>query len=227
MKNKCLTVYLAGAMSNVSYDKQVKWRDVVKQELTKTAKASGYEVKVISPVDYYNFENEIHQTEKEVMDFDLNKVRQSDMIVVNTTELNSSIGTAIELYEASLNNIPVIAYDEYGIKDLIHPWLQCCVSRTETHIVGLCEYIRDFYMYWQRREWLSIKNSELLDMISNDNMFLTVTVGNREYIIRNSKLVKTNSNNDDYSIHRTLVCGEELKGNIIRWTLKSMKQWNY
>lgn len=147
MKNKCLTVYLAGAMSNVSYDKQVKWRDVVKQELTKTAKVSGYEVKVISPVDYYNFENEIHQTEKEVMDFDLNKVRQSDMIVVNTTELNSSIGTAIELYEASLNNIPVIAYDEYGIKDLIHPWLQCCVSRTETHIVGLCEYIRDFYMY--------------------------------------------------------------------------------
>lgn len=81
------------------------------------------------------------------MDFDLNKVMQSDIVIVNTTELNTSIGTAIELYEAKTNRIPVIAYDEYGIMNNVHPWLQCCISRKETNLKSLCEYIRDFYMY--------------------------------------------------------------------------------
>lgn len=61
-----------------------------------------------------------------------------------------------------------------------------------------------------------IKSNELLDIISHDDLLLTVTVGDKEYCIKNSRLIHTSSNLDDKSLHRTLVCGEEIKGNIIR-----------
>lgn len=80
------------------------------------------------------------------MKFDLNLVRGSDIVIVNTNGLNTSIGSVIEVYEAWKNNIPVIAYDERGDYNLIHTWLKCCFTRVESCAMDMCEYIKDFYM---------------------------------------------------------------------------------
>ena len=90
--------------------------------------------------------NQDIKNEQEVMKFDLNLVRGSDIVIVNTNGLNTSIGSVIEVYEAWKNNIPVIAYDERWDYNLIHPWLKCCFTRVESCAMDMCEYIKDFYM---------------------------------------------------------------------------------
>lgn len=141
-----LTVYLAGAMSGLTYKEMNQWRKNVKKEFKIANGYYGTDVKIINPVDYYNYEEIKHQTEMEVMAFDLYKVRHSNILVINTKGLNSSIGTAIEIYEAYKRNIPVIALDENNIYEELHPWLQCCISRHENTIHDLTEYIMNFYV---------------------------------------------------------------------------------
>ena len=45
--------------------------------------------------------------------------------------------------------------------------------------------------------------------------YITVTVGNREYSISHTKMIKTHANVDDGVMHRTLVC-DDMSGNIVR-----------
>lgn len=45
--------------------------------------------------------------------------------------------------------------------------------------------------------------------------YITVTVGDREYSISHTKMIKTHANVDDGVMHRTLVC-DEMSGNIVR-----------
>lgn len=54
---------------------------------------------------------------------------------------------------------------------------------------------------------------ELKDMEDN---FITIVVGDREYIIDHIKSIKTHANMDDSCIHKALVCNEMSEKNIIR-----------
>ena len=54
---------------------------------------------------------------------------------------------------------------------------------------------------------------ELKDMEDN---FITVIVGDREYIIDHITTVKTHANIDDSCIHKALICNEMSGKNIIR-----------
>lgn len=146
MKKDGLTIYLAGAMSGLTYTEMTNWRNLIKTELNKYSDMANYKINIISPCDYFNFEEKRYQTEEEIMKFDLNLVKNSDAIIVNTNSLNSSIGSAIEVYEAWKSDIPVIAYDENGDYKTIHPWLKCYVTRVDSCVMDICEYIKDFYM---------------------------------------------------------------------------------
>ena len=54
---------------------------------------------------------------------------------------------------------------------------------------------------------------ELREMEDN---FITVVVGDREYIIDHIKSVKTHANMDDSCMHKALICDEMSGKNIIR-----------
>lgn len=54
---------------------------------------------------------------------------------------------------------------------------------------------------------------ELKDMEDN---FITVVVGDKEYIIDRIKSVRTHANMDDSCIHKALICNEMSGKNIIR-----------
>ena len=54
---------------------------------------------------------------------------------------------------------------------------------------------------------------ELREMEDN---FITVIVGDREYIIDHIKSVKTHGNMDDSCMHKALICDEMSGKNIIR-----------
>ena len=141
-----LTIYLAGKMDGLSDSEMKKWRNLLKSELEKYSDMANYKTNVVSPCDYFNFNEQRYQSEQEIMKFDLSLVKNSDIVIVNTNGLSSSIGSIIEVYEAWKNDIPVIAYDENGDYRTIHPWLKCCITRADSCVVDICEYIKDFYM---------------------------------------------------------------------------------
>ena len=139
-------IYLAGKMSGISYEEMFYWRDKIKKSLQKCGEINDYPLRIINPVEYYNFEHPRHKSEREVMEYDLLRVRNSNLVIVNVHGLNTSIGTSIELHEANCRHIPIIAYDPENEYEFLHPWLQCFVSRVENNIDSLNEYITDFYI---------------------------------------------------------------------------------
>ena len=147
MKNDKLTIYLAGKMSGLSKEEYTKWRNIISDELIGTAHLIGAKIQVINPAEYFDFEKMDRHLEKEVMQFDLNMVRQSDIVIVNVGSISESIGTAIELYEANRLDIPIIAYTEGDVNNNIHPWIENCLSTVQMNLSELITYIIDFYMY--------------------------------------------------------------------------------
>ena len=143
--SKELTIYLAGKMAGLSKEEMTEWRNMVSDQLYKFADIAGKNIKVVSPCDFYNFESKKQKNEKEVMQYDLSLVRKSDIIIVNTYQLNTSVGSIMEIYEAHRLGIPVIAY---GVSyNSLHPWLKECITREEICAVDMCEYIKNFYMW--------------------------------------------------------------------------------
>ena len=141
-------IYLAGKMTGLSFENSDMWRRNLKCRIYEQAFYSEIRPIVINPNDFYNFKEPSHKSEREIMQYDLNHVRNSDIIVVNLDGINTSIGTAMELYAAAQLNIPVIAFGRNGEWSETHPWLKECISRAETgenSIDRLLIYLRDYY----------------------------------------------------------------------------------
>ena len=146
MKNDKLTIYLAGKMSGLNKNDYCKWRSELTDALIDKSFLIGSSIQIINPTDYFDFDDMDKHLEKEVMQFDLNMVRQSDIVIVNVGGVSESIGTAIELYEANRLDIPVIAYTEGDVNNNIHPWIENCLSTVQINRSELITYIIDFYM---------------------------------------------------------------------------------
>ena len=141
-----IKIYLAGKMGGLSFDEMNGWREKVSAKLTKEADLHGIKIRVVNPVQYYNFEYKKHQTEIEVEEFDLAHVISSDIVIVNLQGLNDSIGTIIELHNAHYHHkVPVIAFSKRELYDKLHPWVKNDITRVEDNIDDVIAYIRDFY----------------------------------------------------------------------------------
>lgn len=144
-------IYLAGAMEvyGVKSEKAKDWRELCKEWFSRYYD----DFKVISPTDYYEYGENYHKTESEVFKFDLRKVRESDVILVNLNDIRKSIGTCMELKEANTYDIPVIGFLDENIsvdkmKKLIHPWVYECCDRIETGDTSMelaMAYIKGYY----------------------------------------------------------------------------------
>lgn len=127
--------YLAGGMAGMDFKESNNWRVKLQSALLDIAK-------VINPNDFYSFEETLHDSEREVRNFDLNCVRHSDLIIVNFNQPNS-IGTAQELAIANELRIPVVGLNE-AHHDL-HPWLVECVDKMFDNMNDLIAYVREYY----------------------------------------------------------------------------------
>ena len=135
-------IYLAGAMSGLSFEEQNNWRKAVKGKLENTC--SIYRINCINPVDYYNFEDESkYDNETEVMNFDLHKLKHSDLVVVNFNR-PESLGTMAEIATAYELRIPIIGLKDESTK--LHPWQECMCSKIFTSLDKMLYYVQDFYL---------------------------------------------------------------------------------
>lgn len=137
-----IKIYLAGGMSNISYEEQSAWRKAIKHQLENML-SNRYKCDICNPVDYYNFENQNHITEKEVMRFDLNKVKRSDLIIVNFNE-PKSLGTMSEIAIAYDKGIPIIGINTSNYK--LHPWQVEMSDRIFSDVDLALNYIIKYYL---------------------------------------------------------------------------------
>lgn len=144
------TIYLAGAMEAYKdNDRAKEWREKVKEYFEMY---SGT-FRCISPVDYYSFSDNIATNDSEIMRFDLRKVKESDIILVNLNDIRKSIGTSDEILYAYLLGKPIIGFIDDEIKgeeliNKIHSWKHEQIDRIETgedSMIHACDYIMSFY----------------------------------------------------------------------------------
>ena len=87
-------IYLAGAMGCYGEDPYpYTWRNKVKQFFI--YHSDNFEI--FSPIDYYNYQNTNHKSEKEIMLYELNALQDSKIMLVNLKDLDKSIGTSDEI----------------------------------------------------------------------------------------------------------------------------------
>ncbi len=137
-----IRVYLSGGMGNLSFEEQSKWRN---QMINAIKFNYEYDKKIVffNPVDYYNFEEKKQKTEREVMEFDLNALRNSNLVIVNFND-PTSLGTCAELAIAYEMKIPIIGINRDNNE--LHPWLECFCNRMCDSLKEAAEYIVEFYL---------------------------------------------------------------------------------
>ena len=142
MQTKCYQIYTCGKMGGLTYPEQMSWRRMIDYEVNIRRNQSS--VKFIHPPLFYNFEKKLHNSEYEVMEFDLAKVRESDIVAVNLDGINSSVGSCFEIATANaVNNFGNKHIFIIGIGDdeSVHPWIKNSLSRCERDIASAAEYI--------------------------------------------------------------------------------------
>lgn len=145
--DKKLKIYLAGKMSGFTYEQMNTWRLLLKNNLMLAAENAGYDILVINPVDFYNFEEKRRQSKKEIEDYDLAHATSSDIVIVNLDGLSTSDGTKYELHDCNYHNkIPVIAFGKKELYENLHPWTKRDITRVEENVLDVVNYVRDFYM---------------------------------------------------------------------------------
>lgn len=136
-------IYLSGSMMDTSWDEQTKWR----QQFQNAIKFGDYDYKknviFFDPTQYYNFEEKRHKSEREIMEYDLYNLRNSNLVMVNFNH-SKSLGTISELVLAYEHRIPIIGLNSSG-EDL-HPWIECCVTRMCENLKEAVEHIVEFYL---------------------------------------------------------------------------------
>lgn len=142
-------IYTAGAMEiHEGTDIAREWRIQVEDYFERDKIAT-----IINPTRYYEYGKNYHKTDMEVFRFDLHKVRNADLILVNLADIRKSVGTCIEVYEAYRSGLPVIGFITDDIKGeeltrLIHPWIECCANRIETGEFALEEAMIHITKYY-------------------------------------------------------------------------------
>jgi len=113
MSNGTKKIYLCGPIMDVTSGESAEWRSKAKERL------SGKFV-VLDPMRR-NFRDREIDSANEIVDFDLQDVRDADMLLVNYGK--ASIGTSMEVFYAShdLGKF-VIAFSPYKYRDM-SPWM--------------------------------------------------------------------------------------------------------
>ena len=83
------------------------------------------------------------------MRFDLRKVKESRVVLVNLEDLYRSLGTSDEIMYAWLNNVPIIGFlEDDSLMNTVHSWKVCQIDRIETGKGAqerAMEYIKNYY----------------------------------------------------------------------------------
>lgn len=140
------TIYLAGGMGKFgkkNFEESNYWHKYCEAILESCE--CDYRVKAINPNDYFSFADDpvTYQTQREIMEFDLNKVRNADLLIVNFNDMYS-LGTMSEIAIAYEKRIPVIGLNAEHYN--LHPWQIEMTNRIFDDMDEMLHYVKDKYL---------------------------------------------------------------------------------
>ena len=140
-------IYLCGGMGKFGkdeFDKGNAWRVYCKNTLEQF-EGSTYKVRVVNPNDYFNFKDDPprYLSDREVMELDLDKLRRSDLVIINFNDMYS-LGSMAELAIAYERRIPIIGLDID--RQVVLPWQYKMANRIFFDIDEMLDYVEDFYL---------------------------------------------------------------------------------
>ena len=143
-----LNIYLAGGMQKFSkdnFDESNYWRVHIEQELMKLD--CGKQTKVCNLNDYYSFYDNTprYSTMREVMEFGFNKIRNSDLLIVNLNDFRL-LDTMADLTLAYEHRIPVLGFCTEENYSMLHPLQKEMSNRIFGDIDELIEYVIEYYV---------------------------------------------------------------------------------
>lgn len=136
-----------GKFGKDNFDEGNKWRVYIKDQINYYYLIHNCPCKpiIINPNDYYNFIDDPpnYKTQGEVMEFDLYKLRMSNLVIVNFNDAHS-LGTMAEIAIAYELKIPVVGLNSDNQK--LHPWQEEICTRIFDNIDDLINYVNLFYL---------------------------------------------------------------------------------
>lgn len=135
--------YLSGGMTKFgshSFEESNNWRLEVKRRIWEV---SDHNIICFNPNDHYNCTTDITKfTDREAMNLDLHKLRQSELLIFNNNDPFSR-GSMIELGIAWERRIPIITLNE---SEGLHCWVEQMSEKVCSSIGELIEYLYDHYI---------------------------------------------------------------------------------
>ena len=132
-----------GKFGKDNFEKSNTWRIYCKNTLENCE--CDYNVKAINPNDYFNFKEEQprYVSQREVMELDLHKLRNSDLVIANFNDMYS-LGSMAELAIAYDRRIPIVGLDID--KQELHTWQIEMCNRIFSDIQEMLDYVEDYYL---------------------------------------------------------------------------------
>jgi hypothetical protein len=136
-----LTIYLCGPIMDESHGTARAWRDVATREL-------GSAFALLDPMRR-NFKDREVDSANEIVEFDLQDVRDADLLLVNYSK--PSIGTAMEVFYAAhdLGKF-VIAFSPFPFGES-SPWMVKFSTKILPSLEAAITYIREHFGQDSRR----------------------------------------------------------------------------
>ena len=135
-------------MSGLPLAEQIGWRLKLDLFIRKYNQTDN-RISFIHPPNYYNYEHKCHKTDREIIDWELKQVYDSDIVVVNFEGIESTIGTHIELGAVNgINRFGNKYIHVIGIGDetKVHPWIKESCLRIEKNIEDAAKYIAEYML---------------------------------------------------------------------------------
>jgi len=133
--NKTL-VYLAGASKHEA-DEGMGWRQTIERDW-------GFkesDLWIVNPLNYFRYSENWHQSDKQVKQYYLSRIKHCDVVLVNLNNSDSSCGTCQEIQYAVDHDVPVIGFGTEHVYNWLLVDCQCVFDTAEEAI----EYITEYY----------------------------------------------------------------------------------
>ena len=137
--NKTKTIYLSGPIMDEHAGHAREWRESAKKELDK-------QFRTLDPMRRKFVDRKVDSS-NEIVEFDLQDVRDADIILVNYNK--PSIGTSMEVFYAAhdLGKF-VVAFSPFEFKDC-SPWMVRYCTKILVSLEDACEYINTHFCHME------------------------------------------------------------------------------
>ena len=145
---KEIKIYTCGKMSGTSFEKQMEWRKNL-ETLVREKYDGNDAIKFIHPPLYFNYEHTQHKTEREILDWEMKQLHDSDIVVVDFDGIDTTTGSHMEL--GAVQGINRFG-DKYiyvvgvGKEEDLHPWIKETCIRIEDTFPDIAQYIVEYLL---------------------------------------------------------------------------------